>query len=104
LENRHTPRADLDLLLKAFPGHSARIRRRFLSSESFRGLCADYSLASRTLEQFARAGTALQDRAAAEYVRLLAELQAEISALLADPEAQGQGAEPPARRICTPTP
>jgi hypothetical protein len=91
LEDRHSARADLDLVLGAFPQHSVWIRRRYLSNESFRGLCADYSLALRTLTQFAACGTAAPDGATAEYATLIAELRAEIAALLADPKGPGHG-------------
>lgn len=83
MEDRRSSRPDLVLVLRHFPDQSARIRRLYLSSNSFRSLCEDYDLACRTMDGIEAALRAGRLGEAEEFGTMIAALRNEIAMVLA---------------------
>jgi hypothetical protein len=75
-------RLDLEQALQRFPADAAVIRRLFLADPCFRSVCEDYRLASEALAGFRRRPDAETRPEIEEYCRVMAELEAEIAALV----------------------
>jgi hypothetical protein len=78
----HGSRLDLEQALQRFPGDSAAIRQLFLADPTFRGVCEDYRLAAEALAGFRDRPDAATRPEIADYCRVMAELEAEIAALV----------------------
>jgi hypothetical protein len=70
----------IDLLVNRFPRHEFAIRRRYVRDPEFRAVCDDYYEVQRALEHW-QATESVPERAA-EYRRMLEELEAEALAFV----------------------
>jgi hypothetical protein len=82
MSDRNVSRLDLEQALGRFPGDSVMIRRLFLADPGFRSLCEDYRLAAEALAGFRRRPDAAVRPEIGDYCRVMAELEAEIAALI----------------------
>lgn len=82
MTDTHASRTDLKHVLERFPEDTLRIRRLFLADATFRSVCEDYGLARDSLARFESFPDAAQRPEVDDYRTVIAELEAEITALL----------------------
>jgi len=92
-EGVHIDRALLTLVRRHSNATDEEIESAFVSSGSFRSLCADLRACSRALTRWRRTNSEEGRCRVDEYSRLLTELTAEIHLMLAERDCAGPGRE-----------